>query len=124
MPAFVRGMLRCDACRKTVYAKAKIDITFSKIELRWELPANWVIYDRDRAVRVFCQYGCSGYAMPTYGADQRGYASNETAAQGHEALDRLRDLLEVARTENVSADTILDAIEAVLTAYRGTPEPT
>jgi hypothetical protein len=110
MPAVFRGFVVCDGCSKAAPATA----TFGAWgKFWWDLPEGWLLYEHGaHSTSVYCSYGCV-----------KGYHTHPAQTGTHEEAAYTFDprtmgkLAELADAPDSTADEILSAIQAVLTAW-------
>lgn len=121
MPAYMRGFVVCDGCGKAANASAQVSDR-NGIELWWDLPEGWQLFGRGRSsISVFCSSKCNSHRAVMSYPDQTGRAKQDPQAFDVRTLDKIYELIESA-AHGSTADNVLAAIEAVLTAWRQRPE--
>jgi hypothetical protein len=119
MPAYVRGYLVCNGCGTAVNAPAYIGQAWDKTSFTWKLPEGWILYEpRGHGnVAVYCSYACNKHSAVMGSPSQTGHARPENAFD-ERTIDKLYELIDVGVRGNATADNVLSALEAVLTAWR------
>ncbi len=119
MPAYVRGYLVCNGCGTAVNAPAYIGQAWDKTSFTWKLPEGWILYEpRGHGnVAVYCSYACNKHSAVMGSPSQTGHARPENAFD-ERTIDKLYELIDVGVRGNATADNVLSAIDAVLTAWR------
>lgn len=118
MPAYVRGYVVCEGCKKSANASARIGEAFGKTSFWWTLPEGWLLYDRHGGnVAVYCSYGCNKHSAVMGYPSQTGKAPPDGAFD-ERTIDKLYELIDVGSKGGASADNVLAALDAVLTAWR------
>jgi hypothetical protein len=117
VPAFVRGYVVCDGCGKTSSATAQVSSRHD-FELWWDLPQGWQLFGRGHnSTSVYCSSSCNKHRAVMGYPDQEGRTKQDPSAFDVRTLDKVYELIEHA-SGGSSADNVLAAIEAVLTAWR------
>lgn len=119
MPAYVRGYLVCNGCGTAVNAPAYIGQAWDKTSFTWKLPEGWILYEpRGHGnIAVYCSYACNKHSAVMGSPSQTGHARPENAFD-ERTIDKLYELIDVGVRGNATADNVLSALEAVLTAWR------
>lgn len=119
MPAYVRGYVVCEGCKKSANASASIGRAWDKTSFWWTLPEGWLLYDSGHHgnVRVYCSYECNKHSAVMGYPSQTGKAPPDGAFD-ERTIDKLYELIDVGVRGNATADNVLSAIDAVLTAWR------
>jgi hypothetical protein len=119
MPAYVRGYVVCEGCKKSANASAYIGEAWSKTSFTWKLPEGWVLYETKGHgnVRVYCSYACNKHSAVMGSPSQTGQAPIDNAFD-ERTVDKLYELVDIGVKGGASADNVLAAIEAVLNAWR------
>ena len=127
MPVFVRGYVVCGGCGKSATVRGEVaGAVNGGIELWWkDLPEGWEIFSRGRNVAsAYCSAKCNKHSAVMGYADFRGKEKKTEATYDERTAEKLLELMETASTTSaVNADTILAAIEAVLSAWRKGVQP-
>lgn len=116
MPAYLRGFVVCDGCGRVATASAQVS-SRHEFELWWDLPEGWQLFSRGRGTTsVYCSTKCNAHRAVMSYPDQVGRAKQDPDAFDARTMDKLYELIESA--SGSSADAVLAAIEAVLSAWR------
>lgn len=119
MPAYVRGYVVCNGCGTSANASAYIGEAWSKTSFTWKLPEGWALYESrgHGNVAVFCSHGCNKHSAGMGYPTQTGRTPVDGAFD-ERTIDKLYELIDVGAKGDASADNVLSALEAVLTAWR------
>jgi hypothetical protein len=119
MPAYVRGYVVCEGCKKSANASAYIGQAWDKASFTWTLPEGWQLYEpRGHGyVRVFCSYECNKHSAVMGYPNQTGQAL-PVGAFDERTIDKIYEMVDVGMNSNADANNVLAAIEAVLIAWR------
>lgn len=119
MPAYVRGYVVCEGCKKSANASAVIGEAWNRTGFWWTLPENWILYEpRGHGnVRVYCSYECNKHSAVMSYPSQTGKAPVDGSFD-ERTIDKLYELIDVGAKGGASADNVLAALEAVLSAWR------